>query len=761
MRSVLAAFLSAVVVTTGAAQVSTNYQFSQTVGSYAPIVGTSIAGVAADWVNVSNDDNLSVLQPIGFTFTYRGVPYTQFRACTNGWLALGATTVTSNYTAIAAASPNDVVAVFNRDLQSNVAFASIDVRYETSGSAPNRVLTVQWTNFRKFNQTGDNYNFQCKLHEDGDVEIVYGTMTNGTVTGSAQVGLRGASSADFNCRSIGVGGSWAASATGLVNTASCAFSNVQMPASGTTFYWDNAPAVAPANDECANAAALSVGTNFGTTAAATVSADPTVGCAAFNAFVLDTWHVFTATENCLASVARTGAGATSLALYQGTCGAFTLLGCSTTATPIPATFVAGTTYYVRVGQFGTLANVYGLELQCVPIPANDDCLNAAVAGLGANLGTTAGASHSAQVAAACTGLNGPTIADVWYAFSAPNAGTYRFSVTGASQLGISTFDCASPTVDLACASGSALTMTAGETVLVRVGNATAAAHTLNILEVPANDTLAGAFAVSVGINPSAPAGVDGLTYTNVGTNTALDTNGGTIPAPSCRSTGMTNDVYFVWTSVCDGPVTVSLCPPAGFAPGTHLDTVLQVLDGSTTTQVACNDDFCAPQPGADAFASQATFAASAGATYYFRVGSWDSLTADGSFYLSVLPQAEQTVAGVGCGVVPASLAGAAAPELGQPNALTVTAEAFSNGIMFFSGVGAAPLPLGFGCTLYVDSANLFFLGPVNTDGAGVWTLPYAAPNDPAFVCVELMLQALVVGPSGAAWTNGLELKIGY
>ncbi|MGK4567504.1 hypothetical protein [Flavobacterium sp. 3HN19-14] len=87
---------------------------------------------------------------------------------------------------------NFVLAPFWEDLYLNNATPNSQfVKYEITGTTPNRVLTVQWENVELFNYPAASLNFQVKLYEvDSHIEYVYGVMqgfdgtnpNNGTVT---------------------------------------------------------------------------------------------------------------------------------------------------------------------------------------------------------------------------------------------------------------------------------------------------------------------------------------------------------------------------------------------------------------------------------------------------------------------------------------------------------------------------------------------------------------------------------------------------
>jgi hypothetical protein len=217
------------------AQVS-SYAFSQSNGTYSEIIGGTVLGVA------TNDDASFNAQPIGFSFVYNGVTFTQFSVNANGFLALGAT-VASSYTALTDGTSNNVVAALNGDLQGNATTGELS--YQLSGTAPNQVLTVQWKSYRHYNATGNNYNFQVKLHETTNlIEVVYGTFVQNATARTRQVGLRGASNADFNNRTTTT--DWSATTAGGTNAANCTLTTAVVPTSGLTFTWTPPSCASPA-----------------------------------------------------------------------------------------------------------------------------------------------------------------------------------------------------------------------------------------------------------------------------------------------------------------------------------------------------------------------------------------------------------------------------------------------------------------------------------------------------------------------------------
>lgn len=108
--------------------------------------------------------------PIGFTFNYNGVNYSQFGVSTNGFIKLGNDPFTianslSSGMSSTTANYSNIIAPFHRDLQ---GYANAELSYQTIGVAPNRQLIVQWKFFRVFNST-DAFNFQVILNESSNL----------------------------------------------------------------------------------------------------------------------------------------------------------------------------------------------------------------------------------------------------------------------------------------------------------------------------------------------------------------------------------------------------------------------------------------------------------------------------------------------------------------------------------------------------------------------------------------------------------------
>ncbi|MEO6694902.1 MAG: hypothetical protein ABIY50_12280 [Ignavibacteria bacterium] len=125
--------------------------------------------------------------------------------------------------------------------------ASGELRSETQGAAGSRVHIIQFKNFKRFGSATllDNFNFQIRIYETTNkIDVIYGSFTVNATATTAQVGLRGATNADFNNRTTTT--DWSATTAGAVNNASMTLSATVFPASGLKYTWT--PDVVFAND---------------------------------------------------------------------------------------------------------------------------------------------------------------------------------------------------------------------------------------------------------------------------------------------------------------------------------------------------------------------------------------------------------------------------------------------------------------------------------------------------------------------------------
>jgi len=205
------------------------YSFSQTSGTYTEITGGTVLGTNA------NDNECFNAIPLGFTFTYNGVDYTEVSVQTNAFIAFGSTVTNSTMAISSSTATNNIVAALNRDIKSR---DNGELSYLLSGTAPNRVFTVQWKNYRRAPTSAaeDNLNFQIQFHEDGNkVKFAYGAFSavNVTTARTVQVGLRGDSNTDFNNRTTQT--DWLQTTAGTANNANCFLTATVFPPQGLIF----------------------------------------------------------------------------------------------------------------------------------------------------------------------------------------------------------------------------------------------------------------------------------------------------------------------------------------------------------------------------------------------------------------------------------------------------------------------------------------------------------------------------------------------
>jgi hypothetical protein len=203
-----------------------NYLVSGASNTTSTYTDLGAAGTAITTPNT--DDANSEAQPIGFSFNYNGQSFTNFVLNTNGYLKLGAAAPAAPYFydgpqvttggPINNATETNLLLPFNLDLESASA-ATAEYRVATSGTAPNRICTIQWKNVsdKASGTIGKQFatlNFQVRLYETTNrIEFVYGAATAGPDADafkSAAVGIKGSgtSSTQLISATKGSTGAW-------------------------------------------------------------------------------------------------------------------------------------------------------------------------------------------------------------------------------------------------------------------------------------------------------------------------------------------------------------------------------------------------------------------------------------------------------------------------------------------------------------------------------------------------------------------------
>lgn len=122
------------------------------------------------------DDNASPIANVGFNFPYDGVRYSQFSVNSNGQLRLGSTVISG--TAASPAAGVNLIAPLSGD---NSIQSTGKLHYKVTGSAPNRILVMEWKNLRVpyTSDTAGTYGtMQALLYENGAIDFIYGAMYN-------------------------------------------------------------------------------------------------------------------------------------------------------------------------------------------------------------------------------------------------------------------------------------------------------------------------------------------------------------------------------------------------------------------------------------------------------------------------------------------------------------------------------------------------------------------------------------------------------
>ena len=128
---------------------------------------------------VSGTDDGCDTFALGFSFTYYGTAYTSMYACSNGILSPGV--INTSYSNMElAANSGAMIAPFWDDLHTGNAG---DVRYYTSGTAPNRTTTVVWNQVAHISvgATGDYISFAVRLYEtSNNIVFFYNDVSFGS-----------------------------------------------------------------------------------------------------------------------------------------------------------------------------------------------------------------------------------------------------------------------------------------------------------------------------------------------------------------------------------------------------------------------------------------------------------------------------------------------------------------------------------------------------------------------------------------------------
>lgn len=370
-----------------------NYTFSALAGTYtANATPTVLYGEATDF-------GMSPMTNIGFTFNFGGTNYTQFRAGPDGYISFNASAWGSGWNDLTGTGERAVIAPLWDDLYTHTAGGTANdgsVNYKLTGTAPNRVLTVEWKKIDWY--WGSNVtaiSFQAKLYETTNViDFVYFQEAGAVVSGSASIGLAGPCTGDFYSLNNTGTGPVASKTTETISIST-------KPATGQIYRWTPATTTLT-NDLCANAISIpynlgSCITTAGTVVGATATGSPAApACWAPATTSHDVWYSVVkpaGQTGMIVSLDNTSSACnsfgTAFGVYSGVCGGLTLIGCADnggTLNPNNAVLtlsglpVAATTYRIRVEGDATTTGTFQI---CVRDPLCPSSLGTGVTNVAA------------------------------------------------------------------------------------------------------------------------------------------------------------------------------------------------------------------------------------------------------------------------------------------------------------------------------------------------------------------------------------------
>ena len=244
-----------------------SYNFSASAGTYTAITGGTLD--FASW-----DDNITAAITIP-SFTFNGVAFTSMKINSNGHIAFGTYTSTTNYACISGTTPTagGIISAYGNDQNNN---GTAEIRHEYLGGSNETV--VQFQNARRFNIAGEFLNYQIRLnHTTNDIVVVYGTMTAGASATGAQVGIKSTgttwgtlvNSVALVNIPAGTTYSWLDAVSGNANNSTMLLGSatplITCP-SGTTFTWTPQITVAPVTTYSAVASITTTGATIAWTA---------------------------------------------------------------------------------------------------------------------------------------------------------------------------------------------------------------------------------------------------------------------------------------------------------------------------------------------------------------------------------------------------------------------------------------------------------------------------------------------------------------
>ena len=227
-----------------------NYNFTQQVDTISPLIGgtnlvayyhntTVYYGAANQPYGTTNANNLFFSGiPIGFNFIVDGQVNTVFGINSRGYLMLGNNSLNMKVTPATNPISGKVSATVISALGGYLCQTNASrIHYSTLGTAPNRILAVQFDNMaRRYSMNNDSLSFQIRLYEGTNkIQFIYHKLSV-LKQGADQyfeIGIRGIDSSNYSNRPLT--GNWENSSWGFTNKSTCMLGKYNYPALGTSF----------------------------------------------------------------------------------------------------------------------------------------------------------------------------------------------------------------------------------------------------------------------------------------------------------------------------------------------------------------------------------------------------------------------------------------------------------------------------------------------------------------------------------------------
>jgi hypothetical protein len=182
------------------ARAQLKYSFTALSGTYAAISGgTNPTVIPADPQYPPHDEGIANGIPIGFTFRYNDTNYTTINANTNGFASFRTLTPVTDpanqyyyasdlgYGPAAPTNARPLLAPLWDDLD---LYSTADLKYITTGVAPNRVFTLEWGKvYWDIAAVDLNIEFQLKLYETTNVVEFQYHRLSGAVGSAASAAI--------------------------------------------------------------------------------------------------------------------------------------------------------------------------------------------------------------------------------------------------------------------------------------------------------------------------------------------------------------------------------------------------------------------------------------------------------------------------------------------------------------------------------------------------------------------------------------------